>query len=189
MRARLVALPPALILLALPALVALASHRDVRDGNDVKGRLDLRKISIYGRPRVWNIKTYGSWSARRIWDRGYLLVHLDTLAGARFDHYALVSSDGKGMKGVLVRDRMKRADFRVGKLRAWRSSRRGVKVTIPLAKAKIADGRDFFRWQIRTLFTGRGCRRSCIDFAPLGPVKEPLGHPQASPTPSPSPSN
>lgn len=182
------ALPLALLLTALPLLPALASHRDVRDDNDVKGRLDLRKVSIYGRPRVWNIQTYDGWSSRSIWDRGYLLVHLDTLGGERFDYYALVSSDGRGMEGVLFRDRREKADHRVAKLAAWRSSRRRVKVRIPFGKTKIEEGRGFFRWQLRTLFTGRGCRRSCIDFAPGAPVKEPLGRVQASPTPSPSPS-
>lgn len=187
------ALPLVLPLTALPLLLALASHRDVRDDNDVKGRLDLRRVSIYGRPRVWNIQTYDGWSRRSIWDRGYLLVHLDTLGGQRFDYYALVSSDGRGMDGVLFRDRREKADYRVAKLAAWRSSQRGVKVRIPLGKTKIGEGRGFFRWQLRTLFTGRGCRRSCIDFAPGAPVKEPLGQKamgrvQASPTPSPSPS-
>jgi len=188
-RGRLVALPLALLVAALPVLLALASHRHVRDDNDVKGRLDLRKVSIYGRPRVWNIQTYDGWSSRSIWDRGYLLVHLDTLGGERFDYYALVSSDGRGMEGVLFLDRAKKSDYRVTKLAAWRSSRRGVKMRIPLHKTRIGEGRDFFRWQIRTLFTGRGCRRSCIDFAPVAPVKEPLGQVQSSPTPSPSPSN
>jgi len=187
-RPRLVAPPLVLILVALPVLLALASHRDVRDDNDVKGRLDLRKVSTYGRPRVWHLETYDGWTSRRIWDRGYLLVHLDTLAGERFDYYALVSSNGKGMESALFRDRARKADYRIATLRAWRSSRRGVKVKLPLGKIQIAEGRSFFRWQIRTLFTGRGCRRSCIDLAPIAPVKEPLG-PKPSPTPSPSSSN
>ncbi len=174
-------LPLALTLAALPML-ALASHRDVRDDNDVKGRLDLRKVSLYGRPRVWNLKTYDGWSSRSIWDHGYLLVQLDTLGGQRFDYYALVSSNGRSIEGVLFRDRATKADYRVARLAAWRLNRRGVKVRVPLGKTKIGEGRGFFRWQIRSLFTGRGCRRSCIDVAPLGPVKQPLRPPQASPT-------
>ncbi|MDQ3661032.1 MAG: hypothetical protein M3454_08275 [Actinomycetota bacterium] len=186
MRTRLVALPLALLLGSFPLLLALASHRDVRDDNDVKGRLDLRKVSIYGRPRVWNIRTYEGWSSRAIWDRGYLLVHLDTLAGERFDYYALVYSNGRSMQGDLFRDRSEKADYRVARLRAWRPSRRALKVRIPLSKTNVGEGRSFFRWQVRTLFTGRKCRRSCIDLAPVAPVKEPLGRKQASPAPSPS---
>jgi hypothetical protein len=176
-----VILPLALTLAALPML-ALASQRDVRDDNDVKGRLDLRKVSLYGRPRVWNLKTYDGWSSRSIWDHGYLLVQLDTIGGQRFDYHALVSSNGRSMEGVLFRDRAKKADYRVARLAAWRLNRRGVKVRIPLGKTNIGERRGFFRWQIRSLFTGRGCRRSCIDVAPLGPVKQPLRPPQASPT-------
>lgn len=184
-RARAVALPLALLLVGFPVLLALASHRDVRDANDVKGRLDLRRISIYGHPRVWNIETHDGWTNREIWDRGYLLVHLDTFGGERFDYYALLSSDGKGMEGVLLRDRAEKRDYRVARLRTWRLSRRGVKIAIPLRKTKIGKSRDFFRWQTRTLFTGKRCRRSCIDFAPAAPLEEPLGRRRATTSPSP----
>jgi hypothetical protein len=185
-RARVVAVPLALLLVGFPVLLALASHRDVRDANDVKGRLDLRKISIYGHPRVWNIETHEGWSNREIWDRGYLLVYLDTLGSDRFDYYALASSDGKGMEGALFRDRAEKRDYRVAELRTWRWSRRGVKITIPLGKTKIGKSRDSFSWQTRAVFTGKRCRRSCIDLAPGVPLEEPLGRRKATPSPSPS---
>jgi hypothetical protein len=129
--------------------------------------------------------THNAWSSRSLWDRGYLLVQLDTLAGQRFDYFALVSSKGAGMRAALFRDRARKPDYRVARLGVWRINKRGVKVRIPLGKTRIAKGRSFFRWKARTLFTGKGCRRTCVDIAPLGAIKEPLG-PQPSPSPSPS---
>jgi hypothetical protein len=182
---RLLAFPLVALLSAGPLLLALANHIDVQDPNDVDGRLDLRKIAVYGRPRVWNLMTYNAWRNRSIWDRGYVLVQLDTLVGKRFDYYALVLSNGKGMRAFLYRDRAHKPDYRVAWLPAWRTSRRGVKVRIPLkSKAKVSKGRGFFRWKARTLFTGGSCPRTCVDVAPVKAVKEPLLGPQPSPSPS-----
>lgn len=168
---------------ALLPVLASASHLDVADPNDSAGVLDLRRVSIYGSPPIWNLKTYRGWRARTIWDTGFLLVYFDTFASDRYDYYALVRSDGRRLTAALFRDGVKRRDRRVTWLKTWRPDRRRVKLRVPLRKMTIGKRRLFYRWYAQTLFTGTDCRRTCIDLAPdRNGVKEPL-----KPAPSPSP--
>jgi hypothetical protein len=168
---------------ALLPVLAFARHLDVADPNDSAGVLDLRRVTIYGSPPIWNLKTFRGWRARSIWDTGFLLVYFDTFASDRYDYYALVRSDGRRLRAALFRDRAKRRDQRVTRLKTWRPDRRRVKLRVPLRKMTIGKRRLFYRWYAQTLFTGTNCRRTCIDLAPdRTGVKEPL-----KPAPSPSP--
>ncbi len=174
---------------ALP-LLALANHVDVRDGNDTKGLLDIRRVEVTGseRPR-WEIVTFSDWSVRRIFDRGYFLIRLDTFGDERYDYYALVRSNGFRMKGTLVRDRRSKPDVNVARIEAVHPTRTSVKARIPLAKTKIGRNRLTYRWQVQTLFSSDNCPRVCIDDAPNDRgVKEALpGVVQPTPTASPTP--
>jgi hypothetical protein len=160
----------------LGATSAVASHKDVFDPDDVHGLLDLRKVSVYGGPPVWNIRTYNSWRASTIWDKGYVLVYLDTFGDERYDYYALVRSNGSSMTGQLMRDRKKKRDYRVAYLYPWRTSKKNVKVRIRLAKMNFGDNRNFYRWHTQTIYTGSKCKQTCLDFAPLpeAGITEPL---------------
>lgn len=185
---------------ALP-LLAVASHVDVRDGNDTRGLLDVRRIDVRGSERpTWNVITFSDWSVDQMFDAGYLLVRLDTFGDARYDYYALVRSDGFGMRGTLVRDRKQKPDFNVGSLDAWHPTRTSVKVRVPLRKMRIGDARVTYGWRVQTLFSSDNCPRVCIDNVPddaairetipgRGPVVTPTvtATPTVVPTDTPTP--
>ena len=154
------------VAIALP-LLAVAAHVDVRDGDDTRGLLDVRKVDVTGSERpTWNVITFSGWSVTEMFDAGYLLVRLDTFGDARYDYYALVRSDGFGMRGTLVRDRKSKPDFNAGSLDAWHPTRTSVKVRVPLRKMRIGDQRVTYGWRIQTLFSSDRCPRVCIDNIP-----------------------
>jgi hypothetical protein len=179
---------------ALIPLFARANHLDLSDGNDTRGLLDVKNIVTWGSTRRpgWRIVTYRRWTTRRIWDKGFVLVFLDTFGKDNPDYYALISSYGRGMQGRLFRDRQKRRDYEIGQVAVWRKNGRSVSLRIPLRKVRIGDNRTFYRWYVQTLFTGRRCRRVCFDLVPdaqsvLEPLVEPSPTPTTSPTGSPTP--
>jgi hypothetical protein len=166
--------------LAIPGLVN-AHHLDVRDGNDVDGVLDIRRVAIYGHPPTWSIVTRGRWRARSIWDRGFMLVAFNTFGSARYDYYALIRSTGRRLRADLYRDRARKRDYKVSSLKTWRPDRRSVKVRVPLDKMSFGSKRSYYRWFAQSLLTGPDCRRTCIDLAPdRSGVREPLEPPPDS---------
>ena len=171
---------------ALP-LLAVASHVEVRDPNDTRGILDVRRVDVSGTERpTWQVITFSDWTVARLWDKGYLLVRLDTFGSARYDYYALVRSNGRGLKGTLVRDRQGKPDFNMSKLTAWHPTRTSIKVRIPLSRMRVGERRLEYFWQIQTLFSNKSCTRICIDDAPNdGGVAEPI--PGRTPDPIPNP--
>jgi hypothetical protein len=172
-RATLVAVT---LLLAGTGAVAHARPVTVPDPNDARGALDIRRVRKLGDERpLWRINTYRRWRATRIYDRGYLLVYLDTFGGEHFDYRALVYVDRARVKARLFRDRARKRDFRVSYLDAWRRGLRSASVRIPLRKTIIPEARESYRWYVQTLFSGTRCRRVCYDLAPgREGVEEPL---------------
>ncbi len=182
--------------LLLVPLLAAADHLPVRDPNDVPGPLDIRTVSVrVGDDLVFLVRTHAGWRAKDIWDRGFVLVYLDTFGDARADYYALVRSTGRRLEGQLFRDRTRRPDFSVGRIAAFKPSRRSVSIRVPMRKLRIGGTRLAFSWYAESLFTSGRCRRVCLDRAPdQGTVVEPLqptptpSVPSPTPTPSTSPS-
>lgn len=172
--------------LSLPFL-ASANHMDVRDPNDTRGKLDVRRVLVdfTKRPR-WTIITWNKWSVARLWDRGYALVQLDTFGNERFDYYAFVRSDGNRLIGTLVRDRAHKPDYTVTKIRAWKSSGTSLSLRFPLDEMRIGNKRLFYRWQVQTIFSSGRCPTTCFDLAPdQGAIEEPIpGRTLPSPTPT-----
>jgi hypothetical protein len=174
------------VALAIP-LLAAARRGALRDGNDTKGPLDIRRVRLIGETKpVWKTFMGRRWTARRLRDRGFVLVFLDTFAGERADYYVLARSTGSRLQATLYRDRAARGDRRVMRLDLWRRDRRSVSVRVPLRRLRVGAQRDRFDWYVQTLMSSGRCRRVCFDRAPnRGAVEEPLG---GAPTPSPSPS-
>jgi len=171
---------------SLSTMFAKATHQDRKDGNDVSGKLDIRAVNTFGsisRPG-WEIIASSRTTARSLRDRGFILVHLDTFGDTRPDYYALVSSNGSSFKGRLWRDLASRPDRVVGTVPVSRPDRFSVTVRVPLSKMNLGGKmRLTYRWWARSLFTGTGCRRVCIDRAPSkGVVTENNGKPSPSPT-------
>jgi hypothetical protein len=192
MRARIV-LVGLVAILGVGGLLARADHLDVSDPNDTKGLLDVRTVKTFGSDRPgWRVITFSKWTSERIWDHGYVMVHLDTRGDERIDHFAVVSSFGQGMQGRLWRDRSESRNREIGPLEVWRTDKRSIAVRIPLSQLNIPDTRTFFRWYVETLWVGNNCPRTCFDVVPSRDgVIEPIGvatpTPTITPTPDPTP--
>jgi hypothetical protein len=187
-----------LIIVALSMLLPVwvrAHHSTITDPADTRGRLDVREIRTRGEWRrpEWRIITYRKWSGGEVWDRGQILIHLDTKGDERSDYYALIFYNGRGMVGHLYRERRQQPARKVRNLKAWRPDRRSVSVRIPLKSLRIGSRRDFYVWNVQTLWSGPRCRRICMDFVPdesgvwepLNP--EPTSTSTSTPTPTDSP--
>jgi hypothetical protein len=154
---------------SLSTMFAKASHQNVKDGDDVKGMLDVRRVENFGKPvnPRWKILTIGGSTAKELWDHGFFLVYLDTFGDSRFDYYALVASKGSKMKGTLWRDPANKRDRKVGTFPVWRESMRSVTLRLPLSKVNTGGKKRLtYRWFVKTLFTSTNCRKVCIDRAP-----------------------
>ncbi len=176
--------------IAITALPWSAVAESFPDANDTKGLMDLSSVESSGTEQpIWRFVTFKSFSAARIWDHGYGLVMLDTFGSERFDHYALIWSNGESLQGELFRDRRKKDDYRVSGLKVWRPNKSSMTIRVPLAKLDIPVERLFYRWIAKTLIVGRQCPRTCIDRVPdTGAVSVPVPITTPSPTPTETPS-
>ena len=172
--------------LALPLLAARLLA--VEDPNDTAGPLDVHEVRFRdpaGAPPAWTVITFRDWSVRQLWDRGYVLLFLDTLGSPRGDYYVLVRADRTDLEASLWRDRSGANDRRLFKIEVRKRGGSGVEVAVPLRRLSIGTHRTVYRWSVSTLFTGGTCHRTCVDPAPDDSmVEQPL--PTASPTTSPT---
>jgi hypothetical protein len=176
------------VLAVVPVLIAFADHREISDGNDTRGPLDvsLARMSS-GRPPGWIIRTRSRWNARRIFDHGFVVIRLDTYGDREFDYYALARSNGKKISAWLYADRRSKDDRRMSRLGMKRGSKQSIQVWVPFRKLRFSR-RPSYSWIVETLWTSKRCPRVCIDRAPnRGAVLEPR-QPPPTPTPSITPS-
>ena len=174
----------ALLLVAAIAASAWAALTKVSDVNDTRGLMDVRTVRFDpGGPPEWTVITFNAWTVRSIWDRGYVLVYLDTMGDDSPDYYALIRSNGHRMLGDLYRDR-DTIDHRITSLHVWRNGGHQVSVRIPLRLLDIGVHRTVYRWSVLTLFTSSKCRQTCFDPVPDTDMVDQSISP--SPTPSPT---
>ena len=181
----------ALLVAGVVATIAGAGPNTVQDPNDTRGVLDVRTVrwsQPQGEPPGWKIVTFDGWNARRIWDRGYLYVLVDTVGGEPADYAAQVRSNGRRMTGVLYKlgkgdnDR----DVVVSSLTVRKPRVAAVTVRIPLKRMSFGPARTFYRWWTVTTLSSEKCPSACIDRAPNdGSVLH--YRPGMSPTPTVSP--
>lgn len=177
----------ALVTVALVAMVAGAHHTDLLDPNDTRGKLDVRQVRLAHQPLplVWTVVTFAEWRSAEMWDRGYIMVLLDTSAGKGAEFYLLVRSVGSVLRGSLWRARSFGPDSYLGKVPVRRLSPRSASVQVGLSRLRFGAKRSSYRWWVQTVFTGRTCQRTCQDRAPNGgSVLQ--WRPGMSPSPSPS---
>jgi hypothetical protein len=178
----------ALAVFAAVALPVLASHLFITDPNDTRGLLDVHEVRFRdadGSPPSWTVITFSDWTPRKLWDRGYVLLNLDTLGTAETDYYALVRADRDRLRGSMWRHRTEAPDVRLFNVEVHKRGDHGVAVWVPLRRLVIGAHRSVYRWSVTTLFTGGTCRRTCVDLAPDDSmVEQPIA--TSSPTPSPT---
>lgn len=145
---------------------ASATHQNVRDGEDTRGKLDLRRVEMKpGTPRKWVIKTHEAYRANRIFDKGYLLVYFDTFGTDRADYYVLLQPTWTKIKGFLWKDRKPgNDDRRLAPTRVRRANKRSITTSVPFREMRTPG--VTYRWHVRTIYTGKNCKRVCIDKAP-----------------------
>jgi hypothetical protein len=140
------------------------------DESDTHGFLDVKRIDSFlaSDEPTWRIVTISRWSVFKMWDRGYVLVYLDTFGADPPDYLALIRSVGTRLRAALYRN-----GHRLASLPVWRRTRRSVSIRIPLRKLVLGETRPFYRWRVVTL-TDR-CRHTCFDRIPdEGALVEPL---------------
>jgi hypothetical protein len=160
----------ALVTVALVAIVATAHHTDRLDPNDTGGKLDVRQVRLAHQPLppVWSVVTFAEWRTAEMWDRGYVMVLLDTSGGKGAEYYLLVRSVGAVLRGSLWRARIYGPDSHLGSVPVRRLSPRSASVQVALSRLKFGAKRSSYRWWVQTLFTGLTCKRTCQDRAPNG---------------------
>ena len=172
--------------LALPAIGA--NHTNTTDGNDTDGMFDLEAIALdhYPGPLEWTFRTFAGWSVDEMWDRGYLVVELDTRGDTSIDARIVVRSDGRALVATLFSVRADGNQREVATLRAMKDSRRAAGVEVALRRLAVGRSREAFHWYALSLFSGASCRRVCFDRVPdEGRLEQPL--PGVTPNPSPTP--
>ncbi len=174
----------------LIAIVARAHDTDLLDPDDTRGKLDVRQVRLAhdAGPPLWTVVTFARWGIGEMWDRGYVMVLLDTQGGEAPDFYLLVRSNGSAMGGMLWRVHAYGPDSYLGTVPVQRLSLKSVSVQVSLSRLTFGTNRKFYRWWVHTVYTSDICRRTCHDRAPdRASVLQ--WRPGMSPTPSPSPTD
>jgi RTX calcium-binding nonapeptide repeat (4 copies) len=138
---------------------------DPPDGNDTRGRVDVRLVETGGSTGAWRVGWFGRLSKRRMWDAGYVVVSIDSREGQGFDFHVVVRSTRRRVMGLLLRDGKRQP---VGRVQAGRIGRRGVKVSVGLDRLDLGADRAYLRWSVETIFNERRCR-PCFDPVPNEP--------------------
>ena len=173
----------ALLWLAVPAL---AHHTDQTDPDDTPGAMDLEKVAFDhdGRP-TWRFVAFADWTIRQMWDRGYLMVQLDTKGGPAVDYLVVVRSVGTELEANLFRVRSNGREVRIDRLKTEKAGSRAAWVSMNLSKVVIGSRRTSYLWSAMSSFIGPACRQTCFDTVPdTGMIEQTLS---ASPAPTPSP--
>lgn len=146
---------------------ASANHLVVTDGNDTRGRVDIKRVEMRGlRPRNLIITTQKGWSAYRIYDKGFFLIFLDTFGDTHFDYFILLRSVRTRIKGEIWRHTQDSRDRVIAITQVHKGKPRKVRTSLPLRKMHIGNQRVDFRWYAKSMWIGSGCRRVCFDRAP-----------------------
>ena len=177
-----------LVLALVLAIPAWARHSDQPDPNDTDGRLDLRKVVFdhHPGPPRWTATSFQRWTAEQIWDRGYVIVELDTRGDEAVDYLLVVGSDGTELGGHLFRIRRDGTQVELATIDTEKAGSRSAEVSVALHKLSIGSERTAYYWAVLSSLVGSACPQTCLDRVPdAGMVEQLL--PGVSPTPSPSP--
>ena len=160
----------AVVLAAVMAVsgVAAAEHTDQVDPNDVTGLLDIEEVRFRhdDGPYTWVFRTFARWTTKKIWDKGFFVVQLDTIGSAEADFLALLRSTGKEMHGELFRLRRDGSQRHLRSLAGWRAGAKGAGIAVPARFLEFGAHRTSFFWWTLSLYRSPRCRTTCIDAVP-----------------------
>ncbi|MGH2821059.1 MAG: hypothetical protein ACRDJ5_10450 [Actinomycetota bacterium] len=153
---------------------ASATHLDVSDPNDSKGRLDIREVVTLEKPARWRIRSGVRWRVPKIWDKGYFYVFFDTTGDEDYERYAFVRSNGRRLVAGMWRQRRRRSDVRESWLRVRRSSPRNLSIRVPSRRLQLPPRRRFYAWETLSQYLSSRCSGGvCLDRTRR--ILEPLG--------------
>ena len=131
------------------------------DGNDSKGRLDLRSVTVSHSPTgaiVYRFVTFERWKPKMLGPDSFLLVQIDWNHDKMYERCAFIFFGGGKLRGSLSNCGRK---FVQG-LTVSKPSGKVAKITIP----KSQLGADYW-WAGASVWTGPApCVNGCLDFAP-----------------------
>jgi hypothetical protein len=180
-----------LALITSLAIPAMARHTDQPDPNDTDGRLDLREVRLdhYPGPPRWTAISFQRWSIEQLWDRGYVIVELDTRGDEAVDHLLVAGSDGEVIVAHLYRVRRDGTQVELGTIDAGKEGSRSLAISVALHKLSIGSNRTAYYWAVLSSFVGSACPQTCLDRVPdQGMVEQLLPGVTPTPTPTPTPS-
>ncbi|MEX0832587.1 MAG: hypothetical protein WD276_01740 [Actinomycetota bacterium] len=186
------ALLPAALAVLLISSSARATDTNQTDPDDTGGKFDVSEVMFFHDipDPFWTIETYPEWKIRSVWDKGFMIIDLDTVGDAAPDYYVLIRSNGRGLKGTLFEYRSGE-DRKLGPVAAGRTNRRTAWARFFLFdRVNFDPSRTSYRWSILTLYTGGSCNRVCFDSVPdSGMVEQDLpatGAPESPAAPEPT---
>jgi hypothetical protein len=130
------------------------------DGNDSKGRLDLRSVTVSHTSNgvMYAFKTFEGWKPRMLGPDSFFLVQIDWNKDRRYERCAFIFFGGGKLRGSLSN--------------CGRNFIQGLKVSKPsgtVAKISIPKGQlhGAYWWASASVWTGPvPCANGCLDFAP-----------------------
>jgi hypothetical protein len=143
----------------LSAGPAVAHNFTKPDGNDSRGRLDLRSVSVSHTATgvVHRFQTYESWTARSLGADSFFIVQIDKNNNQRYERCAFIYFASR-LRGSLTNCG---ATF-IRSLPVTKLSPTAAKVTIPRSQTG-----SVYWWAGASLWDGPApCGNGCIDFAP-----------------------
>lgn len=156
--------------------IPIAAQAQIQDPRDGKV-LDVQTVSTAPDPTAFRftVTTWSRWTARRVHDRAFFVIYLDTLEQPGYEYYLLLRSNGRRIGGGIFRVNAGRRSPKVGRVLVTRRGPRTVEAAIRRRQLSIAPARADYGWYVQTILTSRKCRRVCFDRAPdAGEVREPL---------------
>lgn len=143
----------------LPAGSAAAHVFTKLDGNDSRGKLDLRSVSVSHTPRsvVHRISTHDAWTPQSLGNDSFFVIQIDKNNDRKYERCAFIFYTNK-LRGSLSNCGARFIRY----LPVAKLSGTAARVTIP----KSETGGVYW-WGAASLWEGpRPCARGCVDFAP-----------------------
>ena len=155
---------------------AAGEHVVVTDGNDTRGRADIKKVRVErDGPRKWKIRTFRGWRVNDFFEKGWFVINLDTIGDRSMDYFVFVRAKRRRLGAAIWRERQNQDDVLVAHVKARKVTKALMSVKVPFSKLKVGDSRLEYRWYVRSMWSAPKCPRVCFDRAPNRRViSEPL---------------
>jgi hypothetical protein len=156
--------------------VAHADTKRLRDGNDVRGPLDIRAVAHGHRTAsdgstrlVHTVRLRRAWPVAKLGKDAYLVVSIDLRGHRRGRPERTLQIESEHGKLVArMYDTLAKPEDHLGRVALWQPDRRTLRFSFP--GSLLRDGLRRYRWRLATVVENhsRMCRPVgvCVDWAP-----------------------